>query len=432
MSFQHPPKPHPEAGQKALKALLKTRSLLPALQVLHEEMGDIFQISFPRFNPVVLAGPEAAHFALVEARHDLHWRNETDSVTNLLRHGLLVQDGERHVELRRLLTPPLHRRQLSAYLDGMVACTDWTADHWKNGQPIEMLGEMRRAALLILTETLFDLDLRNDLDYLTPAVLRILKYISPGPWLLLPKAPRPGFGWAIKRIDEYLYNAIKNRRENPTGKDDMLSLLVGQEKLSDGLRRDQLLTMLIAGHDTSTALLAWTLYLLGKHPWAQEQARSEVETVFGKDALHDQGLSDLTFLEQVIKETLRLYPPIHVGNRMVQKDLEFNGYMIPAGRRLMVSIYATHRDPRIWEDPERFDPTRFAQGSKPVPYSYIPFGGGPRNCIGSAYAIYEAKAVLARLLQRFRFVLKREDVTLHMGATLEPRPGVFMEVQALP
>jgi cytochrome P450 len=431
MSLPLPPKPHPEAGRKALKALLGRRSLLPALQALHQEMGDIFQISFPGFNPVVLAGPEAAHFALVEVRHELSWRNETDSVTNLLRHGLLVEDGERHNELRRLLAPPLHRKHFGSYLDTIVACTDWTAGQWINRQTVDMLVEMRRAALLILTETLFDLNLRKDLDHLVPAVLRILKYISPGVWLLAPNMPRPGFGWAIKRIDEYLHRAIKNRRENPNRKDDMLSLLVRQDGLSDELRRDQLLTMLIAGHDTSTALLAWALYLLGKHPWAQEKARSEVKAVFGKEAPHDQGLSELEFIEQVIKETLRLYPPIHVGNRMVGKDLEFMGSTIPAGRRLMVSIYATHHDPNHWHEPDKFDPARFAPGNRPVPYSYIPFGGGPRNCIGSAFAMYEVKAVLARLLQRFQFSLERDQVTLYMGATLEPKPGVLMNVRAV-
>jgi cytochrome P450 len=431
MSGKFPPKPGPEAGRKALRALVETRSLLPALQALHEEMGDVFEISFPGFNPVVLAGPEAAHFALVEARQHLQWRNESDSVTNLLRHGLLVEDGDRHAQLRRVLSPPLHRRLFSEYLDSMVACTDWTTSGWQNGQTLDMLTEMRRAALLILCETLYDLDLRPDLDRLMPAVLRILKYISPGVWLLLPKAPRPGFAWAIRRIDDYLYGVIQHRRENPTGKNDMLSLLVRQEEMSDGLRRDQLLTMLIAGHDTSTALLAWALYLLGKHPWAQEKARKEVEAAFGRKAPNDAGLSELNFLEQIIKETLRLYPPIHVGNRIVKKDLEFMGYTIPQGRRLMVSIYATHHDPLRWKDPKTFDPGRFAPGNKPVPYSYLPFGGGPRNCIGSAFAMYEVKVVMARLLQKYRFTLKREQVSLHMGATLEPSPGVFMEVEAL-
>jgi cytochrome P450 len=429
--IQNPPKPHPEAGRKALQVLLEKRSLLPALQVLHEEMGDIFQISFPRFNPIVLAGPEAAHFALVEARHELRWRNDTDSVTHLLRHGLLVQDGECHKELRRLLMPPLHRKNFNEYLDVIIACTDWTAKHWKDGQTLDMLVEMRRAALLILAETLFDLNIRKDLNQLVPAIHKILKYISPGAWLLAPKLPRPGYGWAIKRIDDYLYQAIRSRRNNPTGKDDMLSLLVRRDELDDGLRRDQLLTMLIAGHDTSTALLAWTLYLLGKHPWAQEQARAEVLGVFGSRDPHDQGLSELIFLEQVVKETLRLFPPIHVGNRIIEKDLEFKGYLMPAGRRLMVSIYATHRDSRYWEDPHKFNPARFAPGSKPLPYSYLPFGGGPRNCIGSAFAMYEVKVVLARLLQRFEFNLKSDQVKLYMGATLEPRPGVYMSVQAL-
>jgi cytochrome P450 len=198
--------------------------------------------------------------------------------------------------------------------------------------------------------------------------------------------------------------------------------------LSDAVIRDQILTLLIAGHDTSTALLSWAIYLLSGHLEVMQQAQEEVDTVLQGKAPTPELMSSLVYLEQVINETLRLYPPIHVSNRRVIEDLEFNGYRIPSGHRLMFSIYLSHHDNNFWEDADRFDPSRFAPGVWHHPYTFIPFGGGPRNCIGTAFAQVEAKAILARLLQRFNFFLLQPNVRLHMGATLDPRPGVFVKV----
>jgi cytochrome P450 len=133
-------------------------------------------------------------------------------------------------------------------------------------------------------------------------------------------------------------------------------------------------------------------------------------------------------LDEIIKEALRLYPPIHLGNRRVQESMDFDGHCVPAGERLVYSIYLTHRDPSIWEDPDDFRPERFAHGRKQPPFSFVPFGGGPRACIGAAFGQAEARLVLARLLQTYDFEWMDRDVHAHMGATLEPRPGVFMRV----
>jgi cytochrome P450 len=204
--------------------------------------------------------------------------------------------------------------------------------------------------------------------------------------------------------------------------------------MSDGLIRDQLLTMLIAGHDTSTALLAWALYLLGSHPQILAEARAEVDEVLPDPSRvpREEDLSRLQKIDQVIKECLRLYPPIHVGNRVAAEDLQVQGYDVSQGTRIMLSIYLSHRDPSEWENPEQFCPARFhkEQGTPVPPFTYLPFGGGPRNCIGAAFAQVEARTVLARLLQTFQFELLNEsDVQAYMGATLEPRPGVMMMVQ---
>jgi cytochrome P450 len=290
---------------------------------------------------------------------------------------------------------------------------------------------MRRVTLLILMQSLFGVDFSPDIERLWPAIMRILAYISPGAWLVWPNIPRPGYRPALRQMDDYLFRLIRARRNTPDQGDDLLSLLVATPGLSDDLIRDQLLTMLIAGHDTSTALLAWTLYLLGRRPEALARLQDEIDTVLGDRAPGYQDLKQLCYLEQVIKESLRLYPPIHLGQRIAAADLTFQDYCIPAGTRVIYSIYLTHRDPNYWPEPARFDPERFSpeKNQRQAPHTYIPFGGGARNCIGAGFGLVEAKVVLARLIQQFELTLIEDRVRPHLGATLEPRPGVMMRTR---
>lgn len=425
------PAPDNQASLQALRALLKERSLLAALEVFHAALGDIFRLPMPGFNPVMMAGPDANHFVLIEQRGDLRWRPEGDPVTDLLRQGVLVTDGDFHDDLRREMAPALHRRMLAGYIDAMVESTDRVIDAWDDaGSPRDMLVEMRRIALLILMRTLFSVDFGADLNRLWAPILRALRYISPGPWMLWRDVPRPGYSAPLRQLDEYLCELIAGRRQNPTSDGDLLNLLI-EAGMSDDLIRDQLLTMLIAGHDTSTALLSWALYVLVQHPAAQEQARGEVLDVVGTCPPEQAHVGGLRYLEQVIHETLRLYPPIHLGSRRAAADLDFRGYTIPAGTRVLYSIYLTHRDARHWPNPAEFDPERFApeQTRQRTPYTFLPFGGGPRNCMGMAFAQVEAKIVLARILQKYDLADAGKPVHLHMGATLEPRPGVWVTVR---
>ncbi len=200
--------------------------------------------------------------------------------------------------------------------------------------------------------------------------------------------------------------------------------------MTDDLIRDQILTMLIAGHDTSTALLAWVLHLLGVHPDVMARARAEVDAVLGAAEPTAANVEHLEYLDAVIKEALRLYPPIHVGNRIVADDAVIAGYELKAGTRLMASIYLTHRDERYWDAPAEFRPERFARDAeRPAAFTYVPFGGGPRVCIGATFAQVEARVVLGRILQQFDLTSTGRRVHAYMGATLEPHPGVFLRVQ---
>lgn len=414
----------PELGREALLAFFKTRSPLGPLKAMAKHVGRFFQIPIPGFRPYVVFGPEAARKVLVTDRNKFLWRN-TDPVTDLLRRGVLVTDGEEHDHYRGLMETPFHPSQLSNYTQMMIAQTDRVMSTWQGGQTVDMLVESRKIALLIIMQTLFSKDVWNDLPFIWNPILKTIQYVSPGAWILWRKIPRFGYGKSLKMIDDYLYQIIDDRRQTMDDgqssvvhrHNDLLQHLI-DAGLDDDIIRDQMLTMLIAGHDTSTALLAWTFALLGQHPEIHAQVTQEVNQTEGKYSL----------LDNVIKESLRLYPPIHIGNRRVAEDVEFAEGAVPAGERMFYSIYLTHRDPAIWENAEDFCPERFSHGRKTPPMSYIPFGGGPRACIGAAFGQAEARIVLAHLLKTFEFEFTNHPIHPHMGATLEPRPGVLMKV----
>jgi cytochrome P450 len=440
----HPlPQADGPAGLAILRELLRTRSLLTALELMQQHVGNLFQINAPGFCPAVLAGPEYNRHLLVTDRDAYRWRTESDPVTELLRRGVLVLDGEEHDRVRGCMEPVLLRRPTLAHIPIMLQSTDWVIDQWQDGQSYDMLVEMRKVALLILIGSLFGVDCRPDLDRIWTPILRAIDYISPGLWIVSPKLPRRRYRQELAALDDYLYGLIRARRAElekryPAGAaegapDDLLTRLVqagaSDPAMDDGLIRDQLLTMLIAGHDTSTALFAWMLYLLGAHPDAMQRARAEVTSVLGGAAPAAEQLNQLHYLDLVTRETLRLYPPIHIGNRQAAHDVTLDKGTITAGSRVMYSIYLSHRDPAQWENPTAFDPDRFARQAALPAFTYVPFGGGPRNCIGATFAQIEAKVVMARLLQRVQLeLLPGQNIHAHMGATLEPRPGVRMKV----
>ena len=397
-----------------MRALLHEGSALGPLKVMAKQVGRFFQIPIPGFRPFVVFGPEANRRVLVTQRDKVVWRN-TDPVTDLLQHGLLVTDEAEHDRYRELMEPALHPSRLPNYTRMMIEQTDRVSATWKDGEEIDILVEGRKIALLIIMQTLFTKDVWDDLPHLWQPILNAIKFISPGMWILWRNIPRPGYKKSLRQLDAYLYRIIAERRMRGF-EQDLLQHLV-DAGLTDAVIRDQMLTMLIAGHDTSTALLAWTFALLGGHPNLQARLVHEVGT-----------MDKSPLLDQVIKESLRLYPPIHIGNRGVVEAMEFDRGTIPAGERMFYSIYLTHRDPAVWEDPDDFCPDRFARGRKTPPFSYIPFGGGPRACIGAAFGQAEARIVIARLLTTHRFEFANHKIHAHMGATLEPRPGVKMKV----
>ncbi len=445
----HPlPTANGESGLSILRGLLADRSLLTALTLMNRYVGRAFKITLPRFQPAVFVGPESNRQILVTHRHKFRWRNETDPVARLLGHGVLVTDDEEHDRLRALMDPPLQRRHVLPEIDRMWRYTNDVLDTWERGGDRDMLVEMRRLALLNLMGCLFRVEFAADMDRIWHPLLQLLEYISPGLWIFWSGMPRPKYRAARRQMDAYLFDLIRQRRADLAAgrvtpdEGDLLSQLILDPGMDDQGIRDQVLTMLIAGHDTSTAQLSWTLYLLGSHPAELARVRAEVDAVLGPFQTGDapptsEQLNHLHVIDQVVKETLRLYPPIHVGNRSAREDLDVCGYRVPKGTRVMYSIYLSHRDKEYWPEPDQFCPARFdhqrdqadEEQARP-PLTYVPFGGGPRNCIGASFAQIEAKIVLGRIIQRFDLELMNGDkVRPYMGATLEPRPGVIMRLR---
>jgi len=413
----------PRTGRAALLAMIKERSPLGSLKVLAQDIGRFFQIPLPMFKPFVVFGAEANRKILVTDRDKVRWRN-TDPVTDLLRRGVLMVDGAEHDGYRKLMEPPLHPTRLPGYTSRYIFHADRVSAQWRDGETVDMLIESRKIALLIIMDTLFSKDVWDDLPRIWKPILKSIAYISPGAWILWRQIPRWGFRKPLKELDDYLLGIIDYRRKamrdqqwsKTSGSQDLLQHLI-DAGLPNDLIRDQMLTMVIAGHDTSTALLAWTFALLGQHAKIHSRIVNELDT-----------LDKSPLLDQAIKESLRLYPPIHIGNRHVVEEMRFSEGKVPADERLFYSIYLTHRDPTIWDDAESFCPERFANGSKTPPFSYLPFGGGPRACIGAAFGQAEARVVMARLLRTHTFELLNHKIHAHMGATLEPRPGVKMKI----
>lgn len=379
---------------------------------------------------VVMCGPEAGRFVYTQAGDRLRWRCEGDAITRLLGQGLLVIDGAQHDELRKIMEPALRPSQLPDYLPAMLRYTEAETDSWRHGDVVDMAEAVRCIAILIVTDTLFGVDISSELDRLWKPILAAVSFIGPGAWLLWQGMPRPRYRRPLADLDAWLYGMIDDRRRDGGNPDDILGRLLAVPGLSDAVIRDQLLTMIIAGHDTSASLLAWTMWLLGRHPEIQVQAQAEIDAVLGNGSITPEKLRQLRFVDQIVKEALRLYPPAHTSQRRVSGEpIQFNDYTLTASDRLMHSIYLSQRHSDHWSHPDDFQPERWSPGQpKPEAFTYTPFGGGPRTCVGAAYGAFEAQAILARLLQEFQFELPDPTVHMHMGAAIEPRPGVFMRV----
>jgi cytochrome P450 len=312
-----------------------------------------------------------------------------------------------------------------------------------SGEPIDVKSAMMNLSLTNLARALFRTDWTSELGQLEPAVAEALRFTnkrmtSPFDPYKVPGLGRREFNAALATINSVLYPLIEERRRDG-GSADLVSLLIeaNDDETGTGFNdeqiRDQVSGFFVAGHETVSSALTWTWYLLSKNPVVWRTIRDEANAVFGDRAPTVEDLPKLVYTKMAIQESMRLYPPIWVYMRCAANDDEIGGYHIPAGRWIVVCPYVTHRHPAFWENPEGFDPERFAPEREKARHrlAYLPFGGGPRRCIGEAFAMVQMPLALAMIAQRFRLdLVEGQQVVPEPTISLRPRDPVMMRVRA--
>jgi cytochrome P450 len=360
----------------------------------------------------------------------------------VLGNGLLTSEGDLWKRQRRIAQPAFHRQRIAGFAGTMVrAAEDATALlESRRGDDVDMHHEMMRLTLRIVGETLLAYDPTDAADevgaalsFLLPlANQRSVRIVDLPP--IFPTRQNLKFRRALATLDTVVRRMIAERRKSPGDRGDLLSMLIEArdaetgEAMDDRQLRDETMTIFLAGHETTANALTFTWLLLSRFPAAARELRAELTQVLGGRSATADDLPKLTVTRRILQEAMRLYPPAWIIGRSATGPDEICGYEVPAGSIVFISPYVVHRHPELWEDPEGFDPSRFAR--EPARGAYLPFGGGPRMCIGNGFATMEAELVLATMAQRLRFdLVPGTDVKLQPSITLRPRDGVAMTVR---
>lgn len=452
--------------------LVETARLVPAvvrspfatLEGLHRRHGPIVAFGHGPFAYLCLFGPEAHQLVMADRIDAFRWAEAFEPLVAV--NGptaLVVSDGDEHRRRRRLVQPAFGVKRIEGYLPIVLDEVGQVIDAWARaaraegaqsgrdraraacaegaqsgrGLTTDVIADLRHAVRRIVVRALFGDGLRHRADEIGEHLEVAIAYVNRSPvtrfdhdWPGLPyrRAMR-----ARRAVDAIVYAEIEARRAAPDDADDVLSALVaaqedGERPLTDDEVRDQVISLIAAGYDTTTAGVAWTIHATFSRPEVRDRARAEVEAVAGDRPLTVEALAAMPYLSGVVSESLRLWPPAAFGGRYAVEDVPFAGHVIPAGTTVLFSQYVTHRDPELWADPLRFDPERWVEGSPtfrpPEPHAYIPFGGGYRRCIGFALATMEIKAILAELLRRVDLRPLDPEPTPTGVATMSPAGGV--------
>ena len=364
--------------------------------------------------------------------------------------GLITSEGALWLRQRRLIQPIFHRRSVAAFGDLMTDETLAMLERWRpameSGGPIDVPAEMARLTLDVVTGALFHAHVGEEPEAIGRAINTIVEDLGfrfEVPFYPPHRVPTPRnrrFRTAMRTVDGAVYAIIAGRRRDGGEEEDLLALLMETrdeetgEAMGDGQLRDEVMTLFLAGHETTANALSWALYLISTHPEVESRLREELDEVLGADrrvpTIGD--LPKLAYTKMVVDETLRLYPPAWITNRQAIAEDEILGHRIPAGSFVSLSPYVLHRHPDYWDRPDEFDPERFApgRGNGRPRFAYFPFGGGPRQCIGQSMALVEAQLVLATVLARCRLRPVSDDpVEAEALATLRPRGGLPMIVE---
>ncbi len=438
-SFPAGPRGLPIAGS-VFEAL---RDPLELFMTGTRDHGDVVGFHMLHLPYVLLTNPEAIRHVLVENHKNYEKSRNYIGLKHVLGQGLVTSEGELWRRQRRLAQPAFHRERIQSFVRAMSECTADMLGRWEGENELDVHKEMMRLTFRVVGRALLSRDLDGDASAIGEALTVGLHWANDYAETLFPIPPsvptlkNMRLKKAMKTFDDLIFGAIAERRREGH-KDDLLSMLLEArdeetgEAMSDNLLRDELITMVSAGHETTANALSFALYLLSKHPSWLRAVRDEAKSVLGDRLPEIDDVKKLPTAAMVIEETMRLYPPVWVFERRALEEDRFEDFVIPKDATVGISPYVLHRSAKHWENPEGFDPTRFdARGKEGRhKYAYMPFGGGPRTCIGNVFALTEATIVLAMIARRFRMDLfPGHTMELDALVTLRPKGGLRMQVR---
>jgi cytochrome P450 len=417
---------------------------------MQREFGDVVRMrAFPSFYWYLISNPSGIERIL--QTNQLNYPKAKlfiKPMSLMVGQGMLTSEGEFWRRQRRLAQPAFHRQRIAALGETMVDTTEEMLYEWDrafaNGIVFDVADEMMRLTLRIATLTLLSVDSSNDASRIGPALRVAFEHVNHRmsiPWAIPEFIPTPRnrrFNKAKRLLDEIVYSIIRDRRSTGTDTGDLLSMLLMArdedtgEGMNDQQLRDEVLTIMIAGHETGAAALSWSWYLLGQNPDAEAKLLEELKRVLGGRIPTASDLPNLPYTRMVFEEAMRLYPPAWGLPRQSVEPEEFDGYQIPGKSLVVVSQFVTHRHPEFWDRPNDFIPERFTpENSAQRPrFAYFPFGGGARQCIGNSFAMMEAQLILATVAQRYRIkLLEGHEVDPDPTFTLRPRNGVKVRIE---
>jgi len=405
---------------------------------LAREQGDIalFRLGDHEHNLYLLNHPDYIREVLVTQDRNFRKWFAVDRLREVLGEGLFVSEGEFHLRQRRLSQPAFHHERIASYADQMVSLARRLREHWGAGTVIDVCREMNWLALMIVASTLFGADVESDAEGIRAALSEILHQFERS---VLPQADRVDFESAMSRLDTVVYSIIKQRRASSADRGDLLSMLLLAEdseaggKMSDLQVRDEVMTIFLAGHETSANALAWSWYLLSQHLEVEAQFHNEVDRILDGRAPRLDDVAKLDLTARIFAEALRLYPPLWAIGRRAIRECRIGDCTIRPGSVVILCQYVTHRDPRWFPHPEAFDPGRWtAEGRSARPrFSYFPFSAGSRSCLGEAFAGMEGVLCLATLGQEWRLrLVPGHPIALQPQLTLRARNGIKMRIES--
>jgi cytochrome P450 len=385
------------------------------------ERGDLVPLNLGPMRLLLVHHPDYVRYVLQD-----NWRNYSKgsmwaAIRKLVGNGLLASEGNYWLRQRRLLQPAFHRQKLAELTQTITVTVAEMVYSWQAAvdarQPIEMSHAMSDLTMQIIVRTMFGGDISKDeARGLGEAFTKALQLMNTRMWtFFLPDfLPLPGDGTmreSLQQIDAVVYRFIEQRRQNPGGNDLISVLLEMQdaetgERMTDPQVRDEVFTMFLAGHETSATVLSWVWWLLWQHPEVERRLQQEVDQSLGGRMPTFADLPKLIYTRQVIDETLRMYPPAWLIPRTAVADDKIGNQAVKAGMTILMSPYVVHRHPTFWTDADRFDPERFASSEVAQRHAYIPFGEGPRLCMGNNFAIMEMQLIVAMVVQAYRLSLK--------------------------